>query len=343
MGLEVTLFELPEQEANLRPFVANGGVTLTPGSDPVCGRTGLARLAGMTTEAARAAESAEVIMITVPAMYHTAFWDAVEPHLSEGQIVLFCTGYYGSLRYAQRRRALKADVTLAESNIMPYLCSRQGAEVHITRHKRHFRLAAFPGQRTDAVYEVLRAVYPQYEAVAHVLDTNIASGGNPAFHVTLTLPVAGLYFDRYGGGKLYSDTTVMGGRLIEAYDREREALSRRLGSEAFQSTLEFDGRSYEYEGEDIAALLKRSEHIDWFVTAAYLKQVCEEDILFAYVPMVLLGEQLGLPMPVTRSMVELFGTMLGERYWERGLSPEQLGVGGLEARELVAYVTRGEI
>jgi hypothetical protein len=142
-------------------------------------------------------------------------------------------------------------------------------------------------------------------------------------------------------GKFYSDTTVQGGRLIEAYDREREALSRHLGSRAFQSTLEFDRRSYEYEGKDIVSLLRRSHHIDWFASAAYLKQVCEEDILFAYVPLVLLAEQLGVQMPVTRSMVEIFAAMLGESYWQRGITPEQLGIAGMDTDQLLAYVLEG--
>jgi hypothetical protein len=75
--------------------------------------------------------------------------------------------------------------------------------------------------------------------------------------------------------------------------------------------------------------------------AAYLKQVCEEDILFAYIPMVLLAEQLGLRMPVTRSMVEIFAAMLGESYWERGITPQQLGIEGLDTEELLAYIMEG--
>jgi hypothetical protein len=175
-----------------------------------------------------------------------------------------------------------------------------------------------------------------------VLDTNIASGGNPSFHVTLTTPIAGFCFDRYRGGKFYSDTTVMGGRLIEAYDREREKLCRHLGSRAYQSTVEFDRRSYEYQGKDIVTMLRKSEHIDWFASAAYLKQVCEEDILFAYVPMVLLAEQLGVEMPGTRSMVEIFGTMLGENYWQRGIGLKELGIDGMDSGRLIAYLIQGE-
>ncbi|MBN1835264.1 MAG: NAD/NADP octopine/nopaline dehydrogenase family protein [Spirochaetales bacterium] len=340
-GVEVTLFELPLFAAGLQQILDKGGITLTPDSDSVCGRTGFARLARLTTDPAEALADAEVIMITVPAMYHTVFWDTLVPHLRDGQILLFSTGYYGALRHARKLGQLNARVVLAESNIMPYLCSKVGDTVHIDRHKRHFRVAAFPGNRSAQVCQTLKRIYPQYERVDHVLDTNIASGGNPSFHVTLTIPIAGFYFDRYRGGKFYSDTTEQGGRLIQAYDREREALSRHLGSAAYQSTLEFDRRSYEYQGEDIVGLLRRSEHIDWFASAAYLKQVCEEDILYAYIPMVLLAEQLGLEMPVTRSMVEIFAAMLGESYWERGVTPQQLGIYGMSSEQLLAYVMGG--
>jgi len=341
-GIEVTLFELPRFAAGLQQILDNGGITLTPDSDSVCGRTGFARLARITTDPAVALADAQVIMITVPAMYHTVFWDTLAPYLTDGQILLFCTGYYGALRHAHKLGQAQAGLTLAESNIMPYLCSRRGDTVHIDRHKRHFRVAAFPGKRSAEVCKTLQRIYPQYEQVDHLLDINIASGGNPSFHVTLTIPIAGFYFDRYRGGKFYSDTTEQGGRLIQAYDREREVLSRHLGSTAYQSTLEFDRRSYEYHGEDIVGLLRRSEHIDWFASAAYLKQVCEEDILYAYIPMVLLAQQLGLQMPVTRSMVEIFAAMLGESYWERGVTPEQLGIAGMSREQLLAYVTEAD-
>ena len=57
--------------------------------------------------------------------------------------------------------------------------------------------------------------------------------------------------------------------------------------------------------------------------------------------MVLLAEQLGVQMPVTRSMVEIFAAMLGESYWERGITPEQLGISGLDTGQLLAYVIEG--
>ena len=65
-------------------------------------------------------------------------------------------------------------------------------------------------------------MYEQYDPADTVLDTNIAAAGNPPIHATLTIPIAGYYFDRYMGGKFYQDTTVPGVELVEAFDVERE-------------------------------------------------------------------------------------------------------------------------
>ena len=82
--------------------------------------------------------------------------------------------------------------------------------------------------------------------------------------------------------------------------------------------MSFDRRSYLYEGEDLVQMLRSSPHADWFATAAYLEQVGSEDIIYAFVPMVRLGEALGVDLPVTRAMVEVMGVMLQRDYWARG-------------------------
>jgi opine dehydrogenase len=339
-GIDVTLFELPMLAEKLEGPRARGGVEVTAGSETTAGRTGFAPLAA-TSDAAQAVDGADVIMITVPAMYHDAFMDAVAPHLRDGQIVLFNTGYWGSLRQAVRWAGRLPDVTLAESNIMPYICQPEGDAIHIGRFKRHFSVAAFPGERSAAVYDVVHRIYEQYDPAPTVLDTNIAAAGNPPIHVTLTIPIAGLYFDRYMGGKFYQDTTVPGERLVTAFDAERARLAGHLGSGLFEDQVSFDRRSYLYEGEDLVQMLRSSPHADWFATAAYLEQVGSEDIIYAFVPMVRLGEALGVDLPVTRAMVEVMGVMLQRDYWAEGLELSALGLDGLDLEGVRRCVMTG--
>ena len=106
---------------------------------------------------------------------------------------------------------------------------------------------------------------------------------------------------------------------MDAFDAERERLATHFGSENFETEFDFDKRSYLYDGRDIGEALRSSPHADWFATAAYLEQVCSEDIIYSFVPMVRLGEALGVDLPVTRAMVEIMGVMLQRDYWAEGL------------------------
>jgi opine dehydrogenase len=340
-GLEVTLFELPSFADKLAGPRARGGIDVTADSETTAGTTGFARLAGATSDPAEAAADADVVMITAPAMYHDTFMDAIAPHLTSGQIVLFNTGYWASLRQAVRLGDALPGVTLAESNIMPYICQLRGEDIHIGRYKRHFCVAAFPGERSAAVYDVLHQVYDQYDRAQTVVDTNIAAAGNPPIHVTLTIPIAGYYFDRYMGGKFYQDATVPGARLVDAFDAEREVLAGHLGSTLFEGEFDFDKRAYLYGGSDISAALRSSPHADWYATAAYLEQVCSEDIIYAFVPMVRIGEAVGVDLPITRAMFDIMGAMLQRDYWREGIGLSALGMEGLDGDGIREYVMTG--
>jgi opine dehydrogenase len=340
-GCEVTLFDLPPFGEAVARIAARGGIEVTPDSETTSGKTGFVSLARATTDAALTAGS-DVIMVTAPAMYHDVFVDALLPHLSAGQTILFNTGYWGSLRQRARLGGALPDVTLAESNIMPYICQLRGDAVQVGRFKRGFELAAFPGNRIESLIETARLLYRQYRPVPSVLDSNIAAAGNPPIHATLAIPVAGFYFDRYMGGKFYQDATVPGARLVTAHDTERERLSRALGCDTFESQFDFDKRAYGYDGRDIAEALRASPHSDWFATAAYLEQVISEDIVYAYVPMVRLAAQIGVELPVTRGMVDVMGVMLGRDYWAQGLRLDQLGLDGMDVADIRRFVTTGE-
>ena len=339
--LDVTLYELPLFDDKLVSPRARGGIEVTPESETTAGTTGFAPLAAVTSDAVEAVAGADVVMITVPAMYHDTFMDAVAPHLVAGQIVLFNTGYWASLRQTVRLAGKLPDVTFAESNIMPYICQPKGDAIHIGRYKRHFSVAAFPGERSAAVYEVVHRIYEQYDPAGTVIDTNIAAAGNPPIHVTLTIPVAGYYFDRYMGGKFYQDATVPGARLVDAFDAERERLATHLGSELFEGEFDFDKRSYLYGGRDISEALRSSPHADWFATADYLEQVCSEDIIYSFVPMVRLGAALGIDLPVTRAMVDIMGVMLRRDYWAEGVDLAALGLDGLDLGGITRFVMTG--
>jgi len=343
-GLPVTLYELPAFEKGIEEIRARGGIELTEDSRSTSGKTGFAPLKRTTTNAREAAVDAEVLMITVPALNHEAFFDELLPHLHPGQYVLFNTGYWGSLRFQPKLRSagLGSDVTLCESNIMPYLSKRMSEhETKIFNSKRVMTVAAFPGSRTEEAFSALSRAYREYEARPNILWTNVSSGGNACVHVQLTLPIMGYVFDRFRGCKFYTEATDQFSLLSAAFDRERAPLAARLECSPIETGPEWAEHAYGYTGTDLADAFRKSPHSDRYSPMAALDRVLNEDIGYAFVPMVRLAEALGVEMPVTRAMVEVCGVMLERDYWQLGLSLDELGLDGMTASEIIRYVETG--
>jgi opine dehydrogenase len=342
MGCNVNLFELEKyRKKNVEPILERGGIEVT--GETQSGKTGLAKLNLVTTDAEEAIKGVELIMIAVPAYAHEAFFNAIAPHLEQGQTILTNTGYFASLRFTSmlKKTGVFEKITLAEANIMPYLSVKLGAsQVHIQRVKRHVSLSAFPAEKTDRVLELVKRVYPQHEKVPNVLWTNFAAGNTPV-HATFAIPIASYYFDRNRGGKFYGEATTCGARLVCAFDKERLKIAKELGCQVETEEKWFE-ETYGYKGKDLAEALRKSDHAEEWTSAAFIESVIREDILYFYVPLVEFGELLGIPTPTTKSIIEVMGIMLGVNYWEEGATLEDLGLAGMNKERIIAYVTKGK-
>lgn len=345
-GISVSLFELENMKGTIKGIQERCGIELTADSKTTSGKTGFSRLEQVTTNPKDAIEDADVIMITCPAMHHDKFFNALAPHLKPGQIILFNTGYWGSLRLAKKLRQIGAfdDITLCDANIMPYLSKRVSPfTTKIFNSKRNMKVAAFPGNRTDRVFSMLSPIYAEFEKVPNVLWTNIAAGGNQCVHVQLTIPIMGYVFDRYMGCKFYTEATLQFARLSEAYDKEREPIAKRLGCREIETGPQWAERVYGYKGKDLGEAFRKSEHADRYSPLAALDRVLDEDICYAFVPITRIADKLGLPMPLTKGMIEVTGAMLAKNYWSMGVTLEQLGLADLTADQIVQLATNGHI
>ncbi len=121
-GIDVTLFELPQLAEKLEGPRARGGIEVTADSETTAGRTGFAPLAASRRRRGggrRRRRDHDHRAGDVPRRVHGRRRAAPR----DGQIVLFNTGYWGvAPAGAAAGPAALPDVTLAESNIMPYIC-----------------------------------------------------------------------------------------------------------------------------------------------------------------------------------------------------------------------------
>jgi opine dehydrogenase len=340
MGHKVNLYEVAKLGENVREMQERGGVELT--GDTQSGKTGFAQLNSIGTDPRSAVQGADLIMITAPAFAHREFFERILPFLTKGQGIVVNTGYWASLRFAPllEKAGLENDVTIAETNIMPYAADRlTPTKTHILKKKGEMKFAAFPGAKTDQWYSLFRRLYPQTKKVPNALWTNLAAG-NPPIHAPMTVPMAGIMYDRYKVFKFYAEATEQGSRLVDACDRERLAVAGDLGVES-ETEFEWFKKTYGYAGRNIADALRKSEHADMWTPVEFHNALLREDLAYFYVPLIALGDQIGVPTPICKSVIDILGVMLATDYRSEGVTLRMLGLEGLSSKEMVKFVNTG--
>jgi len=340
MGYKVNLFELDKFKENIKTIIKRRGITLTGKTQS--GKTGFVKLHKITTDPEEAIENVQLIMVAVPPTGHVPFVNAFSPYLVEGQCILVNTGYWASLRLTNilKEKNVFQKITVAEANIMPYLADKIGlAQSHIYAIKQDIKLATFPANKINQVFDLIKLIYPQHKKVPNVLWTNFAAG-NPSIHAPLTIPMVGILFDRYKKYRFYAEATTPGAKLAEAFDVERLKIAKKLSCDV-EMVFDWIQKTYHYSGNDLSDALRRSAHAERWVPRERLKAMIEEDISYFYVPMVRIGDLIGVPTPITQGIVETLGAMLDTNYWKKGITLKDLGFDGLSSNQIVKYVQTG--
>ena len=188
-GIDVTLFELPtSRRSSPSRERAEGSRSRRTRRRPPA-RPASPLLPAAPTDAAEAVAGADVVMITVPAMYHDAFMDAVAPHLRDRPDRALQHRLLGVAApdRAARRRSRRRHAGRVQHHAVHLPAARR-------RHPHRPLQAALLRRRVPRraqrrqSYDVLRHIYAQYDPAATVLDTNIAAAGNPPIHVTAHHP-----------------------------------------------------------------------------------------------------------------------------------------------------------
>lgn len=345
-GMKVNVFELEKFSNSIKPLLQYGGIEVTSDSKTTSGKTGFAKLNKVSTNPNEVIGDADVIMLSVPAMYHEYIFESISKFLNAGQIVLFNTGYWACLRIYKKYKTIvdSKNIKIAESLIMPYLSQREEPnKINIYNFKLNIPVTAFPGENSNNVFKVLKNYYTQFDEVPNVLYTNLVFCGNPCGHVQFSIPILGYMFDRYKGLKFYGETTLMGDRLCEAFDEERRSISKKLGINMVESSIEMEEREYGYKGKTLSEAYRKSPHAERYSSREAMERVLNEDICYSFIPLIQLGKLLGVPTPATESMVKVVSIMLNEDYCKRGITLEDLGLTNLTKEEILSYINKGFI
>ncbi len=343
MGFEVNLYNRSRER--IEPIIERGGIELLA-HDVEAAEGGEARLGLVTDDCGAAMADADVLMVVVPAMAHRFMAEQMAPHLRDGQTVVLNPGRTGGaleVRHVLNEMGCTADILLAEAQTLIYAARATGpAQTQIFSLKNNVPVAALPGHRTAEVVRVLRTAFPQFVAGDNVLKTSL---NNVAvmFHPTVLVMNAGRVEDTLGDFEYYlQGITPSIAHVLERVDEERIRVAEALGLHA-TGVKTWLYVSYDAAGRTLYDAVHAHAGYKGIKAPATLQhRYILEDVPTSLVPMISLGEELGVDMTTMRSIANIACLLVGQDLWAEGRTVETLGLKGLTVRQIRRLVMDGE-
>ncbi len=342
-GFEVNLYNRSEER--LTPIRERGSIELlSPGLDNV--EQGQGPIALATTDAGEALADADIVMVVVPATAHSFVAEACAPHLRDGQIVVLHPGRTGGaleFRHIISKAGCTADVLIAEAQTFIYASrATQPAQARIFSVKNNVPVAAIPSYRTNEVIQALRVAYPQFVPGDNVLKTSLNNVG-VIFHPTVMVMNTGRVEDTHGDFQYYLQgiTPAVAG-VLEVMDRERVRIGDALGV-GVMSAKNWLFIAYSAAGDNLYDAIDANPGYKGIMApATVVHRYILEDVPTGLVPMISLGEMLGVETPTMGAVAHLGSCLVGRDLTAEGRTAEKLGLAGLTIRQIQRLVMEGE-
>ena len=333
-GHQVNLFDLEQFPVNIKAVQNKGGIHcegVLEGFQPVV-------YAGHEIE--KALDGADIIYAVGPAYSTRPFAEVCKSFLKQGQIVIVCPGSCGGSVEFKNGAGLKLrdhDIIVAETSTLPYAVRLlEPGKIRIfNKLKGGLFLAAVPAKNTNYVLKQVRDVYPAMSGAKNILQTTLQNG-NPVIHPTITLMNVALIERTKGNFDFYHQgVTPAVGRLIEAVDKERIAIGKKLGVDILPDP----------ELGVIQGYMTEATYDNGFITAPGFEGVkaqssldyryFNEDVGYGLVFLQKLGEQIEVATPVISAVITLVSKLMNRDYLgEAKRTLETLGVSNHTAEEL---------
>lgn len=334
-------------------------------------RSGTAHFDLVTTDVAEAVKGCKLIIIGVPSLAHPAFFEKLIPALEDGMIIHIIPDNYGSLRLrkAMREAGCTKKVIVGGWSSAPYGCrvNTEGGVMDSTMYLVYraltLRGAALPSTDQDAFLNSSKFL-GCFDSITQgdgpvgghtVMDTGF-SNVNPVLHCPGTLLGVGVMenWGRIFGGNdhytysIYSHAYCPSIAEVQyAFYQEEVALAKAMGVgiQAFEKKNFMSRTSIlgpEYMGEDCIVPFE-DQWPTGFGTGPFdiKNRYVTEDVPVGCHIYHELGKKYGVATPVIDSMIVLAGIMNHDDYFAKGMTLDELGIGGLSHDELLAYLDEG--
>jgi opine dehydrogenase len=303
---------------------------------------GEARLQAVSCDLETVVSNVPYVLVTARAGGHYSLVKQSLPYIQEHAVIVVFTGYWAALRLQSLLKECdRTDVTIAETTLLPLACRvTEPGHVLISGEKSAVRMATYPPDRVDLVYERLHAFVPQLFPGGSVLETSLENY-NPVIHVPIALFNLRHVEEDCETFRFYSEGVsprVAG--VIDAVDSERLALSRALGLD-LMGAASMIRDYYNVKGETTYETIKNWKAVTEYVLPDPLSYVREE-LTYGLVPLCSLCNMLRIKAHAARMLVQAWSVVDGVDYWENGVKAEALGLKDMSPGEIVDMVKRRE-
>jgi opine dehydrogenase len=310
---------------------------------------GFAAIEHVTPDLRTVIEGADVIIVVTGGGAQETVARSLAPLLRDGQVILLVQGNTGGalvFRRALAAAGCQAQIDVAEMDNYPYSCRRLApARIRPIVGKRWLQIAAFPGNRSEAVSARLAPLFPQAVAAPNVLYTGFTNA-NAMLHVANCVANAGL-IERGGGYKFYAEgVTPAVARLYEAINAERVAVAAAFGA-AVPDLAEWFDRVYGVRGASLDAACRRltfdnnGPYQATGTPASLDHKYISEDVPTGLVPMMALGTAARVPTPAIAALVETVRHLTGKDYAATGRTLAYLGLADMTPSQIRRTVEIG--
>lgn len=302
---------------------------------------GFQRLAYVGHDIEKVIDGAELIFAVGPAYSTQPFAEACRPYAKAGQMYVVCPGSCaGSIVF---KNALGLDfeddsITVSETSTLPYAVRIVGeAKIAVyNRLKGSYFFATIPSRLNDKVYDVFRAVYPESEKAANVMQTTLQNA-NPIIHPSVSLCNVALIERTHGDFFFYEDGVTDGvGRVIEALDLERIEIGRKLGVEIIPDPVLGKRQGYQAE-ENYSDGYSKAPGFKGIKAQTQLDyRYFNEDAGYGLVFFTDLAAQIGVSVPACEAVLKMSSIVMGRDYkGEAARTMESLGLAKYSLEELM--------
>jgi opine dehydrogenase len=333
-GHEVRFTVFPEQKEQLPAVRQAGGFTVEGDAKHLISKkTGFARLDKVCDTTAEALKGAEAVLIEVDMHQLEEKFSAMIPEFARGAVVhVQSHGYWPAARLTPLlRKAGREDVLVTEAPAPTHAARIDGTVVTPKGLRKGIRIATAPASRSGEALAVLKPLFPDFAPASSVLQTGLENL-NLIVHPAMVLPnIGAMERAKLDGRKFgfYQEGVVpAAGVLGDALDAERKRVCEAYGvahtpmAKAIEQYYGFSSNTfYEAMQNPVYKSFPPFQPDIWRAWSA-------DDLRYAVVPCVQLGEQAGIATPLHRAVAEILGVLLGIDPWTCGPSLAAMDLAG---------------